>query len=603
VQWTSDSHIVQVNQIPSSPVTTLDADNIDQVDAALERHRSNPPRRPLSSLSIASSGDGTADHSDEDYDYRLDVDPPANPLEPVGSQGSQTGRDDEVRGIHSILDTGINDHVGGEYIPLGETDGLPNITRSETADEMGAAKDLVRAHTGKWGVLRRRIKGAGNVTRSFGARGGAAAAANVDEEKATAEQEAFVARYPETGRGQGHSHNAMPALPGGASVLSSLLALYGQQSGMQSGNTSAASSRPTSDNEISDEEEEGRRRKRSSDMSRSRQPGWFMGRKSVSDTSNSTPPGDINVINDDHRPSELEDQLTHHRSKSTSSLVERPPPSPGLMGVIQKAKQQYKEKDRPKAARSGAGVFGALIQNTQNISGVATPAASTLAPAANRSGYHLSRYSLHEVDPEQINQPWRPTSRPGSHAGSRPASVHSSTAVSNNGDSSTTKDEYGSSMKKAVSTDDMLTMRSDQSAAGVGFGSGGRKRPRPNLTLESLGRLPTNMLKEGGHALKEGGHVIRNAEKWILSGGKTPLTTPPMEKFGTGDGFFPKMMTEDERRRKEWEAEKRRRKKAKEARKKQEIFVSPKLFSIDSLADSTRSSSTSRLFWRGSSSS
>jgi hypothetical protein len=110
----------------------------------------------------------------------------------------------------------------------------------------------------------------------------------------------------------------------------------------------------------------------------------------------------------------------------------------------------------------------------------------------------------------------------------------------------------------------MLTLRSDNA---------GRKRAKPNLKLDSLGRLPASVLKESGHALKEGGQALKNAEKWILSAGKTPLTTPPADKMGT-DGFFPRVMTEDERRRKEWEAEKKRRKKAKEARKKKEIFVS-----------------------------
>ncbi|KZT05711.1 DUF1212-domain-containing protein [Laetiporus sulphureus 93-53] len=49
---------------------------------------------------------------------------------------------------------------------------------------------------------------------------------------------------------------------------------------------------------------------------------------------------------------------------------------------------------RPPQARNGAGVFGPLIASTGNISGVAAPANSTLAPSIKRPGYHLSRYSL-----------------------------------------------------------------------------------------------------------------------------------------------------------------------------------------------------------------
>lgn len=46
---------------------------------------------------------------------------------------------------------------------------------------------------------------------------------------------------------------------------------------------------------------------------------------------------------------------------------------------------------RPSTARNGAGVFGALVASTANISGAAAPAPSTLAPSVKRPGYHLSR--------------------------------------------------------------------------------------------------------------------------------------------------------------------------------------------------------------------
>lgn len=93
---------------------------------------------------------------------------------------------------------------------------------------------------------------------------------------------------------------------------------------------------------------------------------------------------------------------------------------------------------------------------------------------------------------------------------------------------------------------------------------GGKKRPKTGLHLESLAQLPIA-------AVKGGGKQIKNAEKWLL-GGKTPLGSTPPEKGGAD--YFSRPLTEDERRRKEWEAEKKKRKKAREARKKQEIFVS-----------------------------
>lgn len=49
---------------------------------------------------------------------------------------------------------------------------------------------------------------------------------------------------------------------------------------------------------------------------------------------------------------------------------------------------------RPATARSGAGVFGALVASTANLSGPAAPTSSSLAPSVKRPGYHLSRLAL-----------------------------------------------------------------------------------------------------------------------------------------------------------------------------------------------------------------
>lgn len=225
-----------------------------------------------------------------------------------------------------------------------------------------------------------------------------------------------------------------------------------------------------------------------------------------------------------------------------------------------KMRAEVEEYDRPKAARSGAGVFGALIQNTQNITGVATPTAGSLAPAATRPGYQLSRYSAPTQAPTV--QAWRPQSRASSsRAGSRPTSMHSSTAASIDGSqpspqTSTTVGD-GSNMKKVHSSDDMLSMK---------------KRNKSALKLDNLHKMPLQAVRAGADVLKTGGHAVRNAEKWVMSGGKTPLISPGNEK--RGDSYFGRPLTEEERRRKEYEQEKKRRRKAKEARKKQEIFVS-----------------------------
>jgi hypothetical protein len=132
-------------------------------------------------------------------------------------------------------------------------------------------------------------------------------------------------------------------------------------------------------------------------------------------------------------------------------------------------------------------------------------------------------------------------------------------------------------MKKALSTDDMMALREKENGSSTQLytkSKEGKFRPKGMMNLESFGKLPVSALKSGGSALMKGGNAVLNAEKWVMSGGKTPLRTPDMEKAGLPD-YFPRPMTEDERRRREWEKEKKRRKKAKAARKKKEVFVSP----------------------------
>ncbi len=539
VQWTSDSHIASTRPIPAMPCSssgTLDETNINEVRAALEQHHRNPkkrrPPRPVSTASTASSADEIQGGTDEDYDYRLDIDPPGEPLEAqttVDSAGSNTER----RNLENILDNGINEHVTA-HIGLGETDGLPNVRQDEKQDELNEARNIVRAHTGKWGVLRRRVRGAGAVNRAFAHR-----KTSQDPEKAANDQDAFASRYPEPDdpshrdRHEHGNHLGMPPIPGGASVLSSLLALYGQ---LPSRSTSVISSRASSDSGESDTEE---RRRQLSDDSNHRD------REVVVEQSNA-PESDAHpdIINHKRRPSQAGEHPldTHHPSESAPSLSNRST-SPRFRRRLDDAIIHLHDRRRPKSARSGAGVIGALIQETGNISGAATPAASALTPAASRPGYQLSRYSVPDVNipaSTALDHPWRPHSRQNS----RPASIHSSTAVSRDGESPSDDRAF----HKIASSDDMLVMKNE------------KKRPK-ETALDSLGRF-------SGRALKESGQALKQTEKWILSGGKTPLVTPPEAEY------FSRPLTEDERRRKEWEAEKKRRKRQKEARKKQEIFVS-----------------------------
>ncbi|KAF7341922.1 DUF1212-domain-containing protein [Mycena sanguinolenta] len=67
----------------------------------------------------------------------------------------------------------------------------------------------------------------------------------------------------------------------------------------------------------------------------------------------------------------------------------------------------------PKKPRNSAGALGALIASTANISGVAAPVPSQLAPNLKRPGYHLSRYTVEEEDVPTVPPPKeRPRSMP-----------------------------------------------------------------------------------------------------------------------------------------------------------------------------------------------
>ncbi|CAD6570926.1 MAG: hypothetical protein TREMPRED_000066 [Tremellales sp. Tagirdzhanova-0007] len=550
VQWTP--HIVSIPSTPvapSSPSGTLDESNIDDVRAALERHQVKSGQRPrsLGRLGVAKSL-GNEDRlgiDDDDYDYRLDTGPTGDETKGRASLDSTASITDDTN-LQTILDNGMHDHVTA-FINLGERDGLPKLKQPETRVELSEAADLVHAHSGKWGMLRRRINGAAAVSRAF-----AGNSTLIEPEKEARGLEAFASRYPEPDNHDRERHGrvdfgGMPTIPGGTSVLSSLLALYGQQN-LPSGTSTAASSRPTSEDNSEDDENSVRhmpkepahdRRDLAVDVDREQRR---LSAPAVVVTEHEGDPSEDHRHGSDVQP----------HSKSATSLVDRPSLGPSFKGFVKMAQDQIQSKERPKAARSGAGVFGALIQNTSNLSGAATPTASAVAPAAKRPGYQLSRYSMpNEMTSQRSQQPWRPQSR----SGSRPGSVHSSTAVSHEGENSP-KEEL--SFNKTVSSEEMLTAMSE------------RKRPK-HTTLDSLGKL-------SGRALKEGGQALKQTEKWILSGVRTPMTTPP-EKVP--NEYFNRPLTQDERKRREWEMEKKRRKKQKEMRKKQEIFASVKSSSAE----------------------
>ena len=476
VQFGSKSQVIALEPLqppaPDAPEQTLSARNIEQVDTALERHISQRPhpttrrRIPPKEISADSSADGlTTD--DEDYDYRLDVDPPGtHELEQVGSAGSADRRKEATEGqtIHNLLGGRNNEWVANEYIPLGETDGLPSLpTAVEEKDEHSStAEGLVRAHTGKWGVLRRRVRGAGMTQRAFGVEGEHRHFFHRhDEEETGAEEtrEQEISDDPEKAavgrersqrgprspvRGQGEFRPfemdnererprrrsvGLPQLPGGggASVLASLLQLYNQRQEPESTAASTTSSRASSEDEYSSDEDH--LKKRDLHPSIEAQGAELSGIERIISPST----GEEGIIRqplevvaaDEIQPEPIPGAPPQPPpNTTTSSFVGRHfgsapihsiAPTGGVFRYFKKAKDEVVEKiddaDRPEAARSGAGVFGALLQSTANVSGIATPAASALAPAARRSGFQLTRFAIQDgTELPSVSKPWRPPS-------------------------------------------------------------------------------------------------------------------------------------------------------------------------------------------------
>ncbi|BEJ17507.1 hypothetical protein CspHIS471_0609080 [Cutaneotrichosporon sp. HIS471] len=141
------------------------------------------------------------------------------------------------------------------------------------------------------------------------------------------------------------------------------------------------------------------------------------GRHTDSGLSSHATSGDNTPIPSDD--SDLESRGLSRRSHEANGST-RSPTSRGFKGKFQRTAQTLMS-DRPKAARSDAGVFGALVGATGGLAASAAPNSTTLVPVAKRSGYHLTRYSLPGT-PQHL-------SSPRTSCESRPSSLFSNTAV------------------------------------------------------------------------------------------------------------------------------------------------------------------------------
>lgn len=60
----------------------------------------------------------------------------------------------------------------------------------------------------------------------------------------------------------------------------------------------------------------------------------------------------------------------------------------------EEASKKFEDADRPWAARNAGGVFGALQASALDLAGVASPIASTIKPAPEKSGFRLNRHAI-----------------------------------------------------------------------------------------------------------------------------------------------------------------------------------------------------------------
>jgi hypothetical protein len=322
--------------------------------------------------------------------------------------------------------------------------------------------------------------------------------------------------------------NAPPGVSGN-SVLSSLLALYNSQQSMDSTTTTAvtsavttpASSRPPSPS-ASDEPPSTPRRH----FWQRRAPG-VRDEQAGGDTSRNS--GDSASFTE------------KKRSKSQTSIADRDEPDRGFLAAVARQVEEFRH-DRPKAARSGAGVFGALIGSTGGMAAAAVPAASTLIPAAKRPGYHLTRYSLVEEPPSPR---FKPPSRPSSTANISGLRSRPSSTSALNG------------LWDAAQTEGSQSRPTSLYSTYEGTGTGAT-----NDTLREA-KISDNLLMMKSKAKRSSAAInplnlkaVKSAETWL------------------GKSFDDlSRVSEDDRRRKEAAAEKRRKKKAREARKKHEVFI------------------------------
>ncbi|POW20757.1 hypothetical protein PSHT_03173 [Puccinia striiformis] len=264
-------------------------------------------------------------------------------------------------------------------IPFGERDGLPSNPNRKPRTFTREAANLVSLHKFNMSAaLGRGRSGPSSGANVLGKRLGTAASHNatVRENRTVGAGVGLSSTGASTGR-------AGLGITMGNGVLSSLLHLYNHP-------TSAQSSSATLINYGSDEESDAGDRNGNSHnrhlSAESNQAGPkpilpTLQQQQQPDSNSNTPQGNSH---------------NEHQSSMRTSL-----------DAVSSARQRLLtgfrrfDPERPATARSKAGVFGALQASAMGLGGVAAPSATGIAPAAQKSGFRLARYTSASGDPSQ----------------------------------------------------------------------------------------------------------------------------------------------------------------------------------------------------------
>ncbi|KAI9617070.1 hypothetical protein H4Q26_010708 [Puccinia striiformis f. sp. tritici PST-130] len=260
-------------------------------------------------------------------------------------------------------------------IPFGERDGLPSNPNQKPRTFTREAANLVSLH--KF-----------NMSAALGrGRSGQSIRANVLSKRlgTASSHNATVWENRTLGAGVGLSSTGASSsraglrITMGNGVLSSLLHLYNHP-------TSAQSSSATLINYGSDEESGAGSRNGNSHNRYLGAESNQAGPKPILPTLQQQQQTDSNSHT--HRGNSHNEHQSSMRTSLDAVSSARQKITNGLSKVAHKF-----DPERPPTARSKAGVFGALQASAMGLGGVAAPSATGIAPAAQKSGFRLARYT------------------------------------------------------------------------------------------------------------------------------------------------------------------------------------------------------------------